>query len=60
MPDLSLGNWRILYEMVWADVYLVPSDTRILEIYFLKKHKIFHDELLYDKAQIPTRAIYDT
>jgi hypothetical protein len=39
--------------MVWVDVYLVPSDTRVPEIIF-KKYKIFHDELLYDKGQIPT------
>jgi hypothetical protein len=39
MPDLSLDNWRIWYEMVWAVVYLVPSDTRVLEIYLLKNIK---------------------
>ena len=35
---------------VWAAVYLVPSDTKVLEIYLLKNMKILHDELLYDKA----------
>jgi hypothetical protein len=59
MIDLSLSNWWIWYENVWAAVYLVPSDTKVLEIYLLKNMKI-HDELLYDKAWIPTRAIYDT
>ena len=39
MLDLSLGNWRIWYEKVWAAVYLIPSDTKVSEIYFLKKHK---------------------
>ena len=58
MLDLSLGNWRIWYEKVWAVVYLVPSDTKVLEIYFLKNTKILHDEFLYDKAWIPTRAIH--
>jgi hypothetical protein len=59
MIDLSLSNWWIWYEIVWATVYLVPSDTKVLEIYLLKNMKI-HAELLYDKAWIPTRAIYDT
>jgi hypothetical protein len=59
MSNLSLGNGRIWYKKVWAVVYLVPNDTRVLEIYLLK-NKIFHDELLYDKAWVPTRAIYDT
>jgi hypothetical protein len=58
MLDLSLSNWRIWYKKVWAAVYLVPSDTEVSEIYLLKKYKI-HDELMYDKAWIPTRAIYD-
>ena len=31
-------------------VYLVPSDTKVLEIYLLKNMKILQDELLYDKA----------
>ena len=56
MFNLSLGNWRIWYEKVWAAVYLVPSDTKVLEIYFLKNIKKSHDEILYDKAWIPIRA----
>ena len=59
MLDLSLDNWRICYEKVWAAVYLVPSDTKVLEIYLLKNMKILQDELLYDKAWIPTKAIHD-
>jgi hypothetical protein len=59
MLDLSLGNWWIWYEKVWAVVYLVPSETRVLEIYLLINIKMLHDEHLYDKARIPTRAIYD-
>ena len=55
MLDLRLGNWRIWYEKVWAAIYLVPSDTKILEI-SLENIKIQHDEFLYDKAWIPTRA----
>ena len=39
MFDLSLGNWRIWYEKVWAVVYLDPSDTNVLEIYLLKKYE---------------------
>jgi hypothetical protein len=39
MLDLSLGNWWIWYEKVWATVYLIPSDTKVLEIYFFKRHK---------------------
>jgi hypothetical protein len=50
MLDLSLGNWRIRYEKVWAVVYLVPSDTRVLEIYLSKNSKLPHDELLYDES----------
>jgi hypothetical protein len=50
MLDVSLGNWWIWYEKVWAAVYLVPSDTKVLEIYLLKNIKI-HDELLYDKLE---------
>jgi hypothetical protein len=38
MLDLSLGNWRIWYENVLAAIYLVPSDTKVLEISF-EKHK---------------------
>ena len=56
MLDLSLGNWRIWYKKVRDTVYLVPSDTKVLENYLLKNMKILHDELLYDKAWIPTRA----
>ena len=58
MLDLSLGNWRIWYEKAWAAIYLVPSDTKILEIYLLKNIKMLHDEFLYDKAWIPTKAKY--
>ena len=36
MLDLSPGNWQIWYEKVWAAIYLVPSDTWILEIIFWK------------------------
>ena len=36
MLDLSVGNWWIRYENVWAAIYLVPSDTWILEIIFWK------------------------
>jgi hypothetical protein len=50
MLDLSLGNWRIWYEKIWTNAYLVPSDTKVLQIYLLKNIKILHDELLYDKA----------
>ena len=32
---------------------------KFLEIYLLKNIKIQRDEFLYDKAWIPTRAIYD-
>ena len=39
MLDLSLGNWWIWYKKVWAAIYLDPSDTKILEIYLLKKLK---------------------
>ena len=39
MLDLGLDNWRIWYEKVWAVVYLVPSDTKVLEIYLLKNTK---------------------
>ena len=55
MLDLSLGNWQVWYEKVWAVVYLVSSDTKVLEIYLLKNIKMLHDEFLYDKAWIPTR-----
>jgi hypothetical protein len=36
MLDLSLGSWRIWYGKVWAAVYLVPRDTRVLENLFWK------------------------
>jgi hypothetical protein len=49
MLDLSLGSWRVWYEKVWATVYLVLSDTRVLEIYFKKILKLLHDEFLYDE-----------
>jgi hypothetical protein len=39
MFDLSLGNWGIWYEKIWATVYLVPSDTWVLEIYLLNTLK---------------------
>ena len=39
MLDLSLGNWWIWYEKVWVAVYLIPSDSKVLEIYLLKKYK---------------------
>ena len=41
MLDLSLGNWRIWYEKVWTTIYLVPSDTKVLKIYFLKNKKCY-------------------
>jgi hypothetical protein len=50
MLDLSLGSWWILYEKVWATVYLILSDTKVLEIYLLKNTKMLYDEFLYDKA----------
>jgi hypothetical protein len=28
MLDLSLDNWGIWYEKVWAAIYLVPSNTK--------------------------------
>jgi hypothetical protein len=59
MLDLSLGNWRIWYEKVWAAIYLIPSDAKFLDIYPLKNIKMLHDEFLYDKAWIPTRAKHD-
>jgi hypothetical protein len=50
MLDLSLGDWWIWYEKIWATVYLVPSDTRVLEVYLLKSLKLPHDEFLYDES----------
>jgi hypothetical protein len=52
MLDLSLGNWRIWFEKVWATIYLVPSDTKILEISF-ENTKMLHDEFLYGKFEFP-------
>ena len=42
MLDLSLDNWWIWYEKVWAVVYLVLGDTKVLEIYFLKNTKNYY------------------
>jgi hypothetical protein len=50
MLDLSLGDWRIRYEKVWATVYLVPRETWVLEIYLLKNLKYSHDEFLYNES----------
>jgi hypothetical protein len=50
MLDLSLDSWQVWYEKVWATVYLVLSDTRVLEIYLLKILKLLHDEFLYDES----------
>ena len=59
MLDLSLDNWRTWYEKVWAAVYLVSSDTKILDnLSFEKTQKMLHDEFLYDKTWIPTGAIH--
>ena len=58
MLDLSLGNWQIWNEKVWAVIYLVLSDTKILEISF-ENIKMLHDGFLYDKTWIPTRAKHD-
>jgi hypothetical protein len=57
MLDLSLGNWHISYEKIWTVIYLILSDTWILKISF-EKHKNPHDEILYDKTWILTRAKY--
>jgi hypothetical protein len=51
MLDLSLGNWWIWYEKVWAVVYLVPSVTKILEIYFLENTKKCYDESYMTKLE---------
>jgi hypothetical protein len=53
MLDLSLGNWWIWFEKVWATIYLIPSDTKILEISF-KNTKMLHDEFLYGKFEFPS------
>jgi hypothetical protein len=50
MLVLSLDNWWIWYEKVWATVYLVPGDTWVLEIYLLKNLKLPHDKFLYDES----------
>jgi hypothetical protein len=50
MLDLSLSDWWIWYEKVWATIYLVPSDTWVLEIYLLKNLKSPHDKFLYDES----------
>ena len=39
MLDLSLDNWRIWYEKILAAIYLIPSDTKVLEIYLLTNTK---------------------
>jgi hypothetical protein len=57
MLDLSLGDWRIWHEKVWVAIYLVLSDTWILEISFEKLENP-HEEILYDKGWIPTRALH--
>jgi hypothetical protein len=49
MLDLSLGDWWIWYKKLWATVYLVLSDTRVLEIY-LSKYENLYDEFLYDES----------
>jgi hypothetical protein len=51
MFELSLGKFELLFIL-----FLV-----ILEFwrFIFWKLKILHDELLYDKARIPTKAIYD-
>ena len=53
MLDLSLGNWRIWYEKVWAAVYLVPSDTNVLEIYLLKTQKCYMMSSCMTKLEFP-------
>ena len=50
MLDLSLGSWRIWDEKVWAAVYHVPSDTRVLEILSSENLKMLHGEFLYDES----------
>jgi hypothetical protein len=57
MLDLSLGDWHIWYEKVWAAIYLVLRDTWFLEISFEKLENP-HDEILYDKAWILTGALH--
>jgi hypothetical protein len=47
--DLGLGDWWAWYGKVLSCCYLVPSDTRVLEIYLLKNLKLSHDEFLYDE-----------
>jgi hypothetical protein len=36
MLDLSLGDWGIWYEKVWAAIYLVPSNTKFWRFIFWK------------------------
>jgi hypothetical protein len=48
-----LTKSRCLTDMIWEGlsyVYLVPSDTRVLEVYLLKNLKLPHDEFLYDES----------
>jgi hypothetical protein len=62
MLDLGLGNWWIWYEKVWAAVYLVPSNTKVLEIYLLKNTKMLHDEfppeqyMLFRLGKLPLKC----
>ena len=53
MLDLSLDNWRIWYEKVWAIVCLVPSDTKVLEIYLLKNTKNAMMSFCMTKLEFP-------
>jgi hypothetical protein len=36
MLDLSLSDWGIWYEKVWAAIYLVPSNTKLWRFIFWK------------------------
>jgi hypothetical protein len=53
MFDLSLGNWKIWYEKVWAIVYLVLSDTKVLEISFEKHKKYYMMSSCMTKLEFP-------
>ena len=53
MLELSLGKWRIWYKKVWATVYLVPSDTKVLEIYLLKTQKYYMMSSCMTKLEFP-------
>jgi hypothetical protein len=53
MFDLSLGNWKIWYEKVWAIVYLVLSDTKVLEISFEKHKKYYMMSFCMTKLEFP-------